>query len=108
MVEKIPGKFCGKTYGKCGVKPLDPLRANNEYLTNIFDVFAPDFEQVLSGLDYQAPELISQMFGTDLSGEKEPRTADSGCRTRHWILWCFLQNYSRIFGLYGVDISEKC
>ena len=47
------------------------------------------------------------MFGADLSGEKEPRTADSGCRMRHWILWCFLQNYSRIFGLYGVDISEK-
>lgn len=33
-------------------------RANDEYLKNIFDIFAPDFEQVLTGLDYRAPELI--------------------------------------------------
>ncbi len=84
-----------------------PARANNEYLQNIFDTFAPDFEQVLSALDYQAPTEIKHYL-QNILGQK-PHTKfkilDAGCGTG--LCGEFLKSYSKIFGLYGVDISEK-
>lgn len=84
-----------------------PSRANDEYLKNIFDVFAPDFEQVLTGLDYQAPNLIRSFLEQLYTPGKKTRLRilDAGCGTG----FCgeFLKKYSRFWGLYGVDISEK-
>ena len=106
-LKKYPENSVAKHMGNAVLNHSIPLRANDEYLTNIFDVFAPDFEQVLSGLDYQAPELIRKTLARIYPEKKNPglRILDAGCGTG--FCGVFLQNYSRIFGLYGVDISEK-
>ena len=97
MVEKYPENSVAKHMGNAVLNHSIPLRANDEYLTNIFDVFAPDFEQVLSGLDYQAPELIRKCLARIYPEKKNPglRILDAGCGTG--FCGVFLQNYSRIF-----------
>jgi len=106
-LEKYPDNSVALHMGNAVLNHTIPVRANDGYLKNIFDVFAPDFEQVLTGLDYQAPTLIRQRLEQIYSGKNNPglRILDAGCGTG----FCgeFLQKYSRLFGLYGVDISEK-
>ena len=106
-LEKYPENAVAKHMGNAALNQTIPSRANDEYLTNIFDVFASDFEQVLTGLDYQAPTLIRGCLERIYTSGKNPglRILDAGCGTG----FCgeFLKNYSRLWGLYGVDISEK-
>lgn len=82
-------------------------RANNEYLQNIFDVFAPDFESVLSSLDYQAPQHINgflrEIYGK--KAQKKLRILDAGCGTG--LCGKFLKNYAGFFSLDGVDLSSE-
>ncbi|MDR1694460.1 MAG: methyltransferase domain-containing protein [Lactobacillaceae bacterium] len=82
-------------------------RANDEYLKNIFDVFASDFERVLKDLDYKAPELINdfllQIYGKKTS--KKLKILDAGCGTG--LCGKYLKKYAGIFGLHGVDISSE-
>lgn len=79
--------------------------ANSGYVRNIFDVFAPDFEQVLSGLEYRAPDLISGFLEEIYGTESKPklRILDAGCGTG--LCGKFLKNYAGWFGLDGVDLS---
>lgn len=93
--------------GKSVLNDAIPERANDEYLKNIFDVFAPDFEQVLASLDYQAPQEISKYMQEIYTSGKTPKLKilDAGCGTG--LCGEFLKSYSKIFGLYGVDISAK-
>lgn len=82
-------------------------RANEEYLKNIFDVFAPDFENVLKDLDYKGPELING-FLQEIYGErifKKLKILDAGCGTG--LCAKYLKKYAKIFGLHGVDISKE-
>lgn len=82
-------------------------RANDEYLKNIFDVFAPDFENVLSDLEYRAPELVNEflhkIYGKRI--QKKLKILDAGCGTG--LCGKYLKKYAKIFGLHGVDISAK-
>ena len=82
-------------------------RAKQEYLQNIFDAFAPDFEQVLSGLEYQAPQIIHNEIIKiyDIKPRKKLSILDAGCGTG--LCGSFLHKYSKFRSLYGVDISEK-
>ncbi len=89
---------------KNGIK-LD--RANDEYVKNIFDIFAEDFENVLDSLEYKAPEYISalmaEIYGDSLS--RKLRILDAGCGTG--LCGGFLKKYASFLGLHGVDLSEK-
>ena len=82
-------------------------RAESEYVREIFDAFADDFEEVLNGLEYRAPQIIAdemkQIFTPHLFHKMS--ILDAGCGTG----FCgeFLKKYSKFKGLYGVDISEK-
>lgn len=81
--------------------------ANDKYIKDIFDVFAPDFETVLTDLDYQAPTLI-RGFLKEIYGEKPKsklRILDAGCGTG--LCAKFLKEYACWRGLDGVDLSEK-
>lgn len=106
-LDKYPENSVAQHMGNAVLNNTIPSRANDEYLKNIFDVFAPDFEQVLTGLDYRAPNLIrgflEEIYG--LQKPKKLRILDAGCGTG----FCgeFLKGYSKLWGLYGVDISEK-
>ena len=75
------------------------------YVRDIFDVFAPDFEQVLHSLEYRAPDLILG-FLRDIYGEKKHpkmRILDAGCGTG--LCGVFLKKYASFRGLEGVDLS---
>lgn len=82
-------------------------RANDEYIKNIFDIFADDFEKVLDSLEYRAPELIFGFLKEFYAPDSSPklRILDAGCGTG--LCGKFLKKYSSRFGLYGVDLSEK-
>ena len=76
-----------------------------DYVRDIFDVFATDFEQVLHGLEYRAPELIFG-FLKEIYGEKKHpkmRILDAGCGTG--LCGGFLKKYASFGGLEGVDLS---
>lgn len=79
--------------------------ANPGYVRNIFDVFAPDFEQVLNGLEYRAPELIAGFLKEIYESKNYPklRILDAGCGTG--LCGKFLKNYAGFLGLDGVDLS---
>lgn len=81
-------------------------RAGQEYVQNIFDAFAPEFEQVLLGLEYQAPQIIhNNIIDIYKNNKKKLSILDAGCGTG--LCGIFLQKYAKVLGLYGVDISEK-
>jgi len=81
-------------------------RAGQEYVQNIFDAFAPEFEQVLLGLEYQAPQIIhNNIIDIYKNNKKKLSILDAGCGTG--LCGIFLQKYTKFLGLYGVDISEK-
>ena len=106
-LEKYPDNQVAQHMGNAVLNRAVRPRANDEYLKNIFDIFAPDFEQVLTGLDYRAPELIRCLLEEIYGGKKSPRLRilDAGCGTG--FCGSFLKKYSSFRGLYGVDISEK-
>ena len=78
-------------------------RANAGYVQDIFDAFAPEFEDVLSTLNYNVPQLISAEVSRLY--DKKIKILDIGCGTG--LCGKFLHKYSKFLGLYGVDISEK-
>lgn len=84
------------------IKTADP-----KYLQNIFDVFASDFDSVLSSLDYRAPALINGFLKDMYKKKDNPRLKilDLGCGTG--LCGEFLQKYAGWRGLRGVDISAK-
>ena len=80
--------------------------AEPTYLQNVFDNFAGGFEQVLSGLEYAAPQYISE-FMQEIYPQlswKKLRILDAGCGTG--LCGVFLKKYSEWRGLDGVDISQ--
>lgn len=81
--------------------------ADTEYVHTVFDNFAADFEQVLSGLDYRAPQYIAQYMEKlyPHSWFKKIRILDAGCGTG--LCGLFLKKYAKYHGLDGVDLSEK-
>ncbi|MDD4556570.1 MAG: tetratricopeptide repeat protein [Alphaproteobacteria bacterium] len=89
------------------LKNENQTRANDEYLKNIFDVFAEDFETVLANLDYKAPEYVAEAL--EKIYEKNPKQnltiLDAGCGTG--LCAIFLKKYAKKSGLHGVDISSK-
>lgn len=81
--------------------------ANPKYVSTIFDNFASAFEQVLSGLDYKAPQYIAE-FMHELYPHrwlKKIRILDAGCGTG--LCGLFLKKYASFNGLDGVDLSSK-
>lgn len=82
-LEKYPDNQVAQHMGNAVLNRAVRPRANDEYLKNIFDIFAPDFEQVLTGLDYRAPELIRCLLEEIYGSKKSPRLRilDAGCGT---------------------------
>lgn len=77
-------------------------RCDPEYIKATFDRFAPSFDKVLTGLNYQVPHIIAdklrQILGADNSSLD---ILDAGCGTG--LCAEFLRPYAR--HLLGVDLS---
>ncbi len=80
---------------------LVPERAEDSYVRETFDRFSADFEQVLSGLDYKAPQLLDAAVAAMLGERGGLRVLDAGCGTG----LCAPLLKPRATRLVGVDLS---
>jgi predicted TPR repeat methyltransferase len=87
----------------CTLKDI-PVRAENAYVTKVFDSFAETFDRVLHRLEYRAPALVGQAL-QNIAGEARAdlEIVDAGCGTG--LLGQYLRPYAR--RLVGVDLSPK-
>lgn len=80
-----------------------PDRASQAYIQDIFDKFAASFDTVLNGLDYRAPELVTQAVSVLFpEPRQELSVLDAGCGTG--LCGPLLRPYART--LVGVDLSS--
>ena len=82
-----------------GEKP--PERADDAYVKETFDRFAVDFEKVLGGLNYRAPQLLDQALQPFLGERRDLTILDAGCGTG----LCAPLLKPRARKLVGVDLS---
>ena len=105
-LEKFPKNKMAEHMGKAILNQSIPEVANAEYIKEIFDIFAADFDKVLTDLDYQTPQIISrflqEIYGVD--SPKKLHILDAGCGTG--LCGKFLKPYARFFHLDGVDLSQ--
>lgn len=81
---------------------LQPGRAEDGYVTEIFDDFASVFDERLRQLHYRAPELVGEEFARELGRPAgDLSVLDAGCGTGLCGPW--LRPYAR--RLEGVDLS---
>lgn len=79
-----------------------------EFIKEMFDSFAPEFEATLSDLEYQAPQLIFEALKANLKislFSKRYHILDLGCGTG--LCGEKIKKFASGNGLYGVDLSEK-
>ncbi len=80
-----------------------PDRAEDRYVSKIFDGFAESFDASLKGLGYAAPELLSAALAERVDfGQKSLDVLDAGCGTG----LCGLLLRSTAKTLVGVDLSS--
>ncbi len=82
-------------------------RAESEYVRQIFDSFAADFDTILAGLEYQAPEYIAETVRNIFKKDSllPVRCLDLGCGTGLCAL--ALKPVIRWSNITGVDLSDK-
>lgn len=82
-------------------------KADSAYIENVFDIFAADFEAVLTELDYKVPTYMEQILASYLENSSflKMRILDAGCGTG----FCgkFLKKYAQQGFLHGVDLSAN-
>ena len=79
-----------------------------EYIENLFDVFAPDFEDVLQNLDYQSPQDIAKIlwhYFFSLKTVSSKRILDLGCGSG--LCGKYLKEKFSDSIIFGVDISSN-
>lgn len=82
-------------------------KADKDYVLQIFDAFAADFDSTLAGLEYQAPEYVAEAVRAVIKKDffKPVRCLDLGCGTG-----LCAQAVKPVIGwseITGVDLSEK-
>lgn len=79
-----------------------PTRADDAYVTYLFDRYAHSFDRTLAGLGYQAPALIAAQIGVTLGPPTgQWQVLDAGCGTG--LCGPLLRPYASL--LTGVDLS---
>lgn len=106
-LEKYPENQIAKHMANAVISEDKIDRANDHYLQNIFDVFAPDFERVLASLDYQTPQQINNVLAQIYGEDSNPKlkVLDAGCGTG--LCGAYLKKYAGLFSLSGVDLSKE-
>lgn len=89
----------------CGKEKIE--RANEGYLVDTFDVFAPDFEGVLKKLEYKVPAYVKEYL-IEFYGRKNMeklQILDAGCGTG--LCGKEIKKILPQSLIYGIDLSEK-
>ena len=58
-----------------------PSKAADEYVRQLFDDFAANFDENLASLQYRAPQLIAERLGREAAGKPPVEILDAGCGT---------------------------
>ena len=105
--EKFPENKIAEHMGNALLKKQENGKINVEYIQEIFDIFADDFEEVLAGLEYKTPQKIGRFLSEIYadSHKKKLKILDAGCGTG--LCGKYLKPYAGFFSLSGVDISSK-
>lgn len=80
-----------------------PARADDKYVADLFDKFAPAFDRNLQRLGYRAPELVSSALGEFVRATGSLEILDAGCGTG--LCGPLLRSFCK--RLVGVDLSHK-
>lgn len=82
-------------------------RSNPKYVEELFDVFAPDFDNVLAGLNYDSPKIIAQILSDFLSSSINEKITilDLGCGSG--LCGKYIKKIFKKSHITGVDISAK-
>lgn len=78
-----------------------PSRAADEYVRQLFDDFAANFDENLASLQYRAPHLIAERLGREAPGNAPLDILDAGCGTG--LCGPLVRALAR--SLVGVDLS---
>ncbi|MGH9300126.1 MAG: tetratricopeptide repeat protein, partial [Acidimicrobiales bacterium] len=78
-----------------------PSKAADEYVRQLFDDFAANFDQNLASLQYRAPQLIAERLGREAAGSAPVDLLDAGCGTG--LCGPLVRSHART--LVGVDLS---
>src|SRR6266513_1237845 len=80
-----------------------PPRAENRYIKELFDAFAPSFDENLQDLGYRAPQLIVETLTKIITPNGSLDILDAGCGTGLWAP--LVRPMAR--RLVGVDLSPR-
>ena len=78
-----------------------PPKAADEYVRQLFDDFAANFDENLASLQYRAPQLIAERLGREARGNAPLDILDAGCGTG--LCGPLVRSLART--LAGVDLS---
>jgi len=78
-----------------------PSKAADEYVRQLFDDFAANFDENLSSLKYRAPQLIAERLGREAADRAPVDILDAGCGTG--LCGPLVRSLAR--SLVGVDLS---
>ena len=83
------------------------LNSDSHFIKATFDAFAPDFDETLKSLDYQAPALIENEAAKHLKTSvfKGYHILDLGCGTG--LCGEKMKKFASRKGLIGIDLSQK-
>ena len=105
-LENFPQNKMAEHMGKAILNQTIPSKANPEYIQEIFDIFAADFDKVLHDLEYQTPQImacfLNEIYGKD--SHLRLHILDAGCGTG--LCGKFLKPYAGFLRLDGVDLSQ--
>jgi len=78
-------------------------KENLSGICEIFEAFAPEFDETLADLEYKTPQIMEQILDSHKIGKT--KVLDFGCGTG--LCGKILKKHALLFGLYGVDISPN-
>ncbi len=79
-----------------------PTRADDRHIRKMFDSFSVSFDQILSGLGYRAPQLVTDALAAAVGSNANLVILDAGCGTG----LCAPFVRSLASRLVGVDLSQ--
>lgn len=91
-------------HAQAAYSDVPPKRAPNQYVAELFDKFADNFDQTLERIGYQAPSLMADELNRILpSADKRLDVLDAGCGTG----LCANALRQHAVRLVGVDLSAN-